>query len=265
MPVGSIGIVRRIEVQGSLRWRWTCRHSFHRALRSYVRGDLSFWRNLLIFANPNCTVMIRNLVFDFGGVIADFDFQQALAAFARIGLKNPTEYLDSYHQRDFFMMLESGAIDADEFVRRLNECSDRPVSYADAREAWMEFFLLPVPAERLAMLEELRRDYRLYVLSNTNPFVMSWARSSEFTPAGKPLDAYFDRLYLSCEMKCMKPDRAIFDRMAADAGLIPSETIYVDDSRTNADAGAALGYRVLCPKSNSDWRGELKAMLAAER
>ena len=65
-------------------------------------------------------------------------------------------------------------------------------------------------------MEELRRDYRLYVLSNTNPFVMDWARSSEFSPAGKPLDAYFDKLFLSYEMKCMKPDRAIFDRMAAE-------------------------------------------------
>ena len=39
---------------------------------------------------------------------------------------------------------------------------------------------------------------------------MDWARSSEFSPAGKPLDAYFDKLFLSYEMKCMKPDRAIF-------------------------------------------------------
>ena len=38
--------------------------------------------------------MIKNLVFDFGGVIADFDFSRALAAFERVGLKNPTEYLD---------------------------------------------------------------------------------------------------------------------------------------------------------------------------
>lgn len=79
-------------------------------------------------------------------------------------------------------------------------------------------------------MEELRRDYRLYVLSNTNPFVMDWARSSEFSPAGKPLDAYFDKLFLSYEMKCMKPDRAIFDRMAAEAPLVPAETLFIDDS-----------------------------------
>ena len=207
--------------------------------------------------------MIKNLVFDFGGVIADFDFSRALAAFERVGLKNPTEYLDSFHQRGFFMELESGRIGAEEFVRRLGACAGREVSYAEAREAWLGFFLLPVPPERLAALEGLRRDYRLYVLSNTNPFVMDWARSSEFSPAGKPLDAYFDKLYLSYEMKCMKPDRAIFDRMASDAALVPSETLFIDDSATNAAAGEALGYRTLCPRSNSDWREEIRRVLAS--
>lgn len=207
--------------------------------------------------------MIKNLVFDFGGVIVDFEFSRALAAFERVGLKNPTEYLDSFHQRGFFMELESGRIGADEFVRRLSECAEREVSYAEAREAWLGFFLMPVPPERLACLEELRRDYRLYVLSNTNPFVMDWARSSEFSPAGKPLDAYFDKLYLSYEMKCMKPAREIFDRMASDAQLIPAETLYIDDSAANAAAGAALGYRTLCPESNADWREELRWALEA--
>jgi len=41
-------------------------------------------------------IMIKNLVFDFGGIIADFEFSRALAAFERVGLKNPAEYVDSY-------------------------------------------------------------------------------------------------------------------------------------------------------------------------
>ena len=64
-------------------------------------------------------------------------------------------------------------------------------------------------------MEELRRDYRLYVLSNTNPFVMDWARSSEFSPAGKPLDAYTDKQPLSYDTTSMKPVLAIFDRTSA--------------------------------------------------
>ena len=186
-----------------------------RNMRRRAGGAFAYLPEFAYIRLSKKRIMIKNLVFDFGGIIADFEFSRALAAFERVGLKNPAEYLDSYHQRGFFRELESGRIGADEFVRRLGECAGREVSYAEAREAWLGFFLLPVSLERLACLEELRRDYRLYVLSNTNPFVMDWARSSEFSPAGKPLDAYFDKLFLSYEMKCMKPDRAIFDRMAA--------------------------------------------------
>ena len=234
-----------------------------RNMRRRAGGAFAYLPEFAYIRLSKKRIMIKNLVFDFGGIIADFEFSRALAAFERVGLKNPAEYLDSYHQRGFFRELESGRIGADEFVRRLGECAGREVSYAEAREAWLGFFLLPVPLERLACLEELRRDYRLYVLSNTNPFVMDWARSSEFSPAGKPLDAYFDKLFLSYEMKCMKPDRAIFDRMAAEAPLVPAETLFIDDSAANAAAGAALGYRTFCPRSNSDWREEVRRILGA--
>lgn len=208
--------------------------------------------------------MIKNLVFDFGGVIVDFDFAQALAAFERIGVKNIAEYLDKYHQRGFFCELESGAIGADEFVQHLSASAGREVTRAEAYEAWLGFFLLPVPPQRLAFLEELRRRYRLYVLSNTNPFVMDWALSSAFSPAGKPLDAYFDKLYLSYELKVMKPAPEIFERMAADAPLVPSETLFIDDSAANTAAAAGLGYHTLCPASNSDWHDALLQLLEAE-
>jgi putative hydrolase of the HAD superfamily len=205
--------------------------------------------------------MIKNIVFDFGGVIADFDYRQALAAFARIGLQHPEEYLDSFHQRGFFWELESGQISADEFVQQLSRCAQRELDYDTVRTAWLGFFPTPVLRERLVALEQLRRRYRLYILSNTNPFIMSWARSDEFSSEHRPLDDYFDGLYLSYEMHCMKPAREIFDRMAQQARLTPDETLYIDDSAANIAAGAALGYRTYCPKSNADWREPLGRIL----
>ena len=53
------------------------------------------------------------------------------------------------------------------------------------------------------------------------------------------------------------------DRMAAEAPLVPAETLFIDDSAANAAAGAALGYRTFCPRSNSDWREEVRRILGA--
>jgi len=51
--------------------------------------------------------------------------------------------------------------------------------------------------------------------------------------------------------------------MAAEAPLVPAETLFIDDSAANAAAGAALGYRTFCPRSNSDWREEVRRILGA--
>ena len=98
--------------------------------------------------------MIKNLVFDFGGIIADFEFSRALAAFERVGLKNPAEYLDSYHQRGFFRELESGRIGANEFVRRLGECAGVSIHSIETLKQAMDKGDVKVSGDR-AKLEEM--------------------------------------------------------------------------------------------------------------
>ena len=54
--------------------------------------------------------MIKNLVFDFGGVIVDLNRQGAVDAFIAIGLKDADTRLDKYHQTGIFQELEEGRI-----------------------------------------------------------------------------------------------------------------------------------------------------------
>lgn len=46
--------------------------------------------------------MIKNIVFDFGGVIADISREQAVKAFIRLGVKDADRILDKYHQTGIF-------------------------------------------------------------------------------------------------------------------------------------------------------------------
>ena len=50
--------------------------------------------------------MIKNIVFDFGGVIADIDRDKAVQAFVKLGLKDAETRLDKYHQTGIFQELE---------------------------------------------------------------------------------------------------------------------------------------------------------------
>lgn len=65
---------------------------------------LSFTIKCLPLRRINKKVMkqIKNIVFDFGGVIISFDREQAVKAFERIGVREADSLLGKYHQQGIF-------------------------------------------------------------------------------------------------------------------------------------------------------------------
>lgn len=197
-----------------------------------------------------------------GGVIFDQNTEEAFRRFKAIGV-DTDYYMGAYGQRDFFLDLEAGRIDADEFCRRLHQTTGRNLSWQEAQHCWLGFFD-GVPAERLEALKELRKDFHLCLLSNTNPFVMAFMRSEAFSEAGRPITDYFDSLFLSYEMKVCKPDQEIFLKSLKADGMKAEECLFIDDSRKNTDAAKALGFQVLTVETNADWRPALRRMIGRE-
>lgn len=204
--------------------------------------------------------MIKNLIFDFGGVLTTIDTAQAIERFKALGLKDAENYLNSYKQTGIFFQLENGDIDAETFIAELGKLCGRKISYDEALDAWMGF-IVNVQTEFMEYLQTLRGKYRLGVLSNTNPFLQGWARSPKFTDAGKSLDDYFDELYLSYLMKCSKPGKDIYLKMLNDGNMLPHETLFVDDGAKNIEAAEAVGIRTLKVVNGADWRKELEDIL----
>lgn len=204
--------------------------------------------------------MIKNLVFDFGGVLTTIDTAQAISRFKQLGLQEPEQYLNAYKQTGIFFQLENGDIDAATFTAELGKLCGREIGYEEALDAWMGF-IVSVETELMEYLQTLRGTYRLCVLSNTNPFLQGWARSSAFTDCGKSLDDYFDELYLSYLMGCSKPTEEIYRKMLADGNMKPEETLFVDDGVRNIEAAEAVGIRTLKAVNGQDWRPELKRIL----
>ncbi len=203
---------------------------------------------------------IKNIVFDFGGVIVNFSREAAVKKFEEIGVANANELLDAYHQKGAFLQVEDGTINAEEFRIILSELAGKELSYEQVKEGWLGF-MLDVPQYRLEYLLELRKKYKLYILSNTNPYVMSWARSNDFTIAGRPLDDYFDKIYTSYELKAVKPGKTIFELMIKDADMLPGETLFIDDGPANIKMAKELGMMTFQPINGEDWRDDLTALL----
>ena len=191
--------------------------------------------------------MIKNIVFDLGGVIFKIDKAQAIRRFNEVGFNDAASYLDSFAQVGIFGDLESGKISSEQFRSQLSELAGKELTLEDCAYGW-QGYAVDLPQRNLDKLIELRqRGFRLSLLSNTNPFMMQWVRSSAFDGRGHGLDHYFDALYLSYEMGIMKPARRIFEMMLHGEKAKPLETVFIDDSPHNTDK---YQYYPYCNKDN---------------
>lgn len=207
--------------------------------------------------------MIRNIAFDFGGVLFDLAYDHAVETFKAIGLEDADQRLDRYHQRGVFELLESGRIGAEEFRLELEKLCHRSLTYADVLGAWLGYVGNPMDEEKLHVLDQLKEEgYRTFLLSNTNPYVQAWAESADFSQTHRPLSSYLEKCYTSYEVGIMKPDAGIFEYMLTDAGILPQETIFLDDSPANIATAASLGIHTLLVEKNQPWEEALRKCLS---
>ncbi|MDF9831472.1 HAD superfamily hydrolase (TIGR01509 family) [Parabacteroides sp. PF5-6] len=203
---------------------------------------------------------IKNIVFDFGGVIVELDTQRPIDRFREIGVADAAELLDPYEQKGLFLEFEQGKVDLETFRQRLSAHAGKELTIDDIYYGWMGF-MRDVPMYKLEYILALRARYKVYILSNTNPVIMRWAKSPVFNPTGLPLTAYCEKIYASYEIGLTKPDPAIFEYMLRDAGMDPAETLFVDDSRRNVEVGASLGMKTYLPGNEEDWREAIGGLL----
>lgn len=197
---------------------------------------------------------IRTIVFDLGGVLIDYDRETCVKKFLELGFDNAYELIGPYSTAGCLLELESGRISQNEFYDELKQSAPRPITIEQIDEA-MYSFMLDIPEYKLDMLTDLRKQgYTLFMLSNTNPILMSLIKEHRFTKQGKTIDDYFDRLFLSYEMKIVKPHPEMFRQMIAATGIRPEESLFIDDSAANIATGKAFGFETYLAAPHEDFR-----------
>lgn len=209
--------------------------------------------------------MIKTIALDFGGVVIKLNFQKAIRRFEEVGLPDVERYLNPFQQQGFFGDLEGGRINAEEFRQEFSRLTGREMSREECMYACMGF-IESVPQSSLDTVDRLRAaGYRVVLLSNTNPYVMSWAMSSAFDGRGRGLRNYFDACYLSYACHLMKPDPEIF-RFVLDNELIrPDELLFVDDGPRNIEVARSLGIQALLTTDAESWPAEVEQILQSRQ
>ena len=195
--------------------------------------------------------MIKNIIFDWGGVLIHLDKARCTEAFRKLGVEVSDELTNPYGQRADLMDFEKGLMTVEEFhdtVRRIYapKLTDEQIDHA-----WSAL-LLDIPSYKLDLLLELKQRYRLFLLSNTN--AVHWEEGrNRFDYKGYKAEDFFDQIFLSHEIHELKPTSEAFIKIAQIAGIKPEETLFIDDLAENCLSAEALGFHTFCPMANTDW------------
>jgi HAD superfamily hydrolase (TIGR01509 family) len=187
---------------------------------------------------------ISVIIFDLGGVIMEIDVKKTLLAFSELGLHNVHEYFGHGFAASFFSDHEAGRISDEEFLKEIKNLLGANVADQAVIDAW-NALLLRFPPERIALLEDLKKRYRLFLYSNTN--AIHKEKFSEIYRLAFPgeLDDHFEKTYYSHELGQRKPDLAGFEQIIQENHLDPKQTLFVDDALLNVEGAIKAGLKGL--------------------
>ena len=182
------------------------------------------------------TGMYKNIIFDFGGVMVDFDPKEYLVdRFCNAETEELVSQLT--FESEEWKLLDAGLLSRYEANQRMLTHAkehDCVFEVQGVLDDWMHI-LRP----RLRMLELVRRlknhGYCVYYLSNIPQDVLEL-----LTERG--VLTQFDGGVASCEGQVNKPDPQIYKALLKKYQLKASECIFIDDRLENVQAAFALGF-----------------------
>ncbi len=190
-------------------------------------------------------MVIKNIIFDLGGVLLNLDFNRTYDALRKLGIEKPDEIIRLGHGSVILRQHESGKITDEEFILSLRNLSPVPVSENDLIDAW-NMLLVDFPADRIEWLTGLKKKYRLFLFSNTNGIHVKHFRkiySDAYNNAF--FDDHFEKAYYSHTAGLIKPDLEAFHLVIRENNLVPGETLFIDDTLANVEAARKAGLKAL--------------------
>lgn len=185
--------------------------------------------------------MIKNIIFDLGGVIYDIRYENIPEAFARMGAGNLMEIYSKAKQTDFIDRYEEGLMSSDEFCEEIRRISEVPLTDEQIKEAW-NAILIDVPASRVDFLLKLKERYNLYLFSNTNQFNYDCFTAHLNQKYGFDFfDTIFKAAYFSHILHIRKPKAEGFQKIMQEQQLNPAETLFIDDSPQHIEGARRCG------------------------
>jgi putative hydrolase of the HAD superfamily len=198
---------------------------------------------------------VRNVVFDFGGVLVSWRPQEIIDSFYAEPHWREALRLHAF-QHDDWLDMDRGTLDEASVVRRCAARMARPESELRKLFEHVRAALTPIEPT-VALLRELRerKGLKLYGLSNMSETIFAYlhARHDFFK--------LFDGIVVSANVKLLKPEPEIYEHLRDRFALDFGESVFIDDLQRNVESARQVGLPAIQFLTTDQVRRELEPLL----
>lgn len=200
--------------------------------------------------------MIRNVIFDIGGVLVGLDWTGYIRKFG-FSPEKEAAITNALIGGPLWKELDRGVLSMEELLERFILLA--PEEYReDTRQVFLKSgsFVSRRPYAKLWLHTLREHGYHTYYLSNYSAWMIQETRSAlDFLPL-------LDGGVFSCEVKQIKPDEDIYRSLLSRyPQIIPEESVFLDDTLENIETAKRLGFHTVHFRSQEQAETQLEKLL----
>ena len=188
---------------------------------------------------------IDAIIFDFGNVLIDLDYQRVIRRFSEVAKKNKEEIEELVVTAPVLQKFEMGMIGPDEFRANFNKLLGTQMGERQFESIW-NGMLKSITKERMNKVLKIGERFDTFILSNTNLIHEIAYEEMIMEATGKfSLRDFVKEVYYSHEIGMRKPNLNCYNFVIEDIGLYASRMLFLDDRLDNVEAAKKAGMKAI--------------------
>ena len=182
--------------------------------------------------------MIKNIVFDMGGVLIDYNPEKTL--YSLFDKETADIALKEIFRNNLWRERDRGTVTSDEIMEIAGD-KIPPHAYEKVSELTHNLFpyMKPFPKMYDYIVELKEKGFGIYLLSNASP---DFYENKDTIPALSLFDGYL----ISADWKLLKPEKEIYEKLYEVFNLRPEECVFIDDVPENVEGAEKTGMKAIC-------------------
>ncbi len=198
--------------------------------------------------------MIKNLIFDFGAVLVDWNPRYVYDAWFKEDKEREEYFLTNICNMEWNSEMDSGKPFQTAVEERISLFPEWEPEIRLYKEKWMGMIGGAIPGMYELVKKYKEKGYGIYGLTN-------WSAETFYKVEPKfPVFQLLDGKIVSGDVKVLKPEARIFKLLMDKYNLKPEECAFIDDNAANVAGAKAVGIQGILFTGASALESELKSL-----